>query len=71
MEGIINTTQTCVNFLNRSIPFFSKNEILLKPNGQRFMADEVPCMDDISGLVIGKLLECKAGCATKIQLKVT
>ena len=34
LEGIINSQESCFIFLNRSIPFFSKEQIILKPKEQ-------------------------------------
>ena len=31
LEGIINSSESCFNFLNRSVPFFLKEQIILKP----------------------------------------
>ena len=31
LEGIINSSESCFSFLNRSIPFFPKEQIILKP----------------------------------------
>ena len=33
LEGIFNSQESCFSFLNKSIPFFSKEQIVLKPNG--------------------------------------
>ena len=33
LEGVIDSQDSCVNFLNRSIPFFSKREGLCKAKG--------------------------------------
>ena len=48
------------SFLNRSIPFFPKDEIILKPKKQRFIKIEAPFTDEISGLAIVKTLDKKA-----------
>ena len=37
LEGIINSHKSCFSFLNRSIPFFPKEQIILKPKEQRFI----------------------------------
>ena len=34
LEGIINSREPCVSFLNRSIPFFPKEQVILKPREQ-------------------------------------
>ena len=60
LEGIINSQESCFSFLNRSIPFFSKEQIVLKPKEHRFLKIELPFIDEISGLVIIKMLDRKA-----------
>ena len=35
IEGIICSRDSCIHFSNRSIPFFPKTEVLLKPKEQR------------------------------------
>ena len=34
LEGIINSGESCFSFLNRSIPFFPKEQVILKPREQ-------------------------------------
>ena len=56
LEGSINSCKSCFNFLNRSIPFFPKEQIILKPKEQKLIKIEAPFMDEISGLAIIKVL---------------
>ena len=35
LEGIINSQESCFSFLNRLIPFFPKEQIVLKPKEQK------------------------------------
>ena len=37
LQGIINSRDCCFKFLNRSIPIYPENEIVLKPNEQKFV----------------------------------
>ena len=37
LEGVINLWECCFSFLNRSIPIFPKEEIVLKPKGQKLI----------------------------------
>ena len=66
LEGIINCQgymfqfPLCFSFLNRVIPFFSKEQIVLKPKEQRFIKIVAPFVDEISGLAIIKMLDWKA-----------
>ena len=34
LEGVINSRNCCFKFLNRSVPIYPENEIVLKPNEQ-------------------------------------
>ena len=52
LEGLIDTQDSSFNFLNRSIPFFSKEQVVLKPKERKFIKIEAPLVDEISGLAI-------------------
>ena len=45
LEGIINSWESFSSFLNRSIPFFPKGQIILKPKEQWFIKIEAPFID--------------------------
>ena len=57
LEGIINSQECCFSFLNRSVPIFSKQKIILKPTEQKLVKVEALFSDEISGLAIVKLLD--------------
>ena len=59
LEGMIDSRDSCVNFLNRSIPFFSKREGLCKAEGQRILTLEAPFMEEISGMVVTGMVVTK------------
>ena len=59
LDGVIDSWDSCVNFLNRSIPFFPKEKVSVKPKEQRIMVLEAPFMEEISGMVITKMLDAK------------
>ena len=42
LEGVIDSQDSCVNFLNRSIPFFPKEKVSVKPKEQRILTLEAP-----------------------------
>ena len=69
IEGVISIRNLCFHLLNRSIPFFPKTELLLKPGEQRFMKMYVPPLVEISGLSIIKLLDLKTGCTNTIKVQ--
>ena len=57
LEGVINSCDHCFNFLNRSLPIFPKEKVILKPREQRLVKVEAPFSDEISGIAIVKLLD--------------
>ena len=59
LEGVINSQDCCFKFLNRSLPIFLKEHIMLKPKGQKFIEVKVSFVDEISGLAIIKILAWK------------
>ena len=56
LEGLINLQDSCFSFLNRSVPIFPKETIILKPKKQKLVKIEAQFSDKISGLAIVKLL---------------
>ena len=68
LEGVINSQECCISFLNRAIPIFPKGETVLKPKEQKLIKIEAPVLDEISGLAIIKLLDKST--QSTIMLKV-
>ena len=54
LEGVIDLQESCFNFLNRSIPFFSREHEILKPKEQKYISVEAPFLEEISGMPIEK-----------------
>ena len=69
LEGAINSWDSCVKFLNRSIPFFPKEKVTIKPKEQNVLTLESPFMEEISGMVITKMLDTKEQKALTMKLK--
>ena len=69
LEGVIDSRDSCLSFLNRSIPFFAKEEVEVKPKEQMLITIEAPFLDEISGMAITKLLDTKSHIALKLKLK--
>ena len=69
LEGIIDSRDTCLSFLNRSIPFFAKEAIEVKPKEQKLITIEAPFIEEISGMAITKLLDKKPHIAITLKLK--
>ena len=69
LEGIVNMQDSSIKFLNRSIPFFSKEQMIVKPKEKKFVKIEAPFIDEISGHVIVKMIDNKGRCMVVLQLK--
>ena len=70
LEGVIDMRDSSFKFLNRSLPFFSKEQVIVKPNERKFIKIEAPFIDEISGLVIVKMLDNKEQCTVVLKIKV-
>ena len=57
--------------MNRSIPFFPKEQIVLKPKEQKLTKGESPLVDEISGLAIIKVLDKNVQNTMMLKLKFT
>ena len=57
LEHIIKSQDCCFKFLNRSLPIFPKECIILKPKEQKLIKVTAPFLDEISGLAIIKILD--------------
>ena len=69
LEGVIDTWDSSCKFLNRSLPFFSKEQVIVKPKERKFVKIEAPFIDEISGLAIVKILDNKEQCTVVLKLK--
>ena len=69
LEGVIDSWDSCVNFLNRSIPFFPKERVSVKPKEQKLIILETPFVEEISGMVITKMLDIKEQKTLTMKLK--
>ena len=69
LEGVINSQDCCFNFLNRSLPIFPKECIVLKPKEQKLIKVSAPFIDEISGLAIVKILDGTTHSTMLLKLK--
>ena len=69
LEGVIDMQDSSFKFLNRSLPFFSKEQVIVKPKERNFIKIEAPFVDEISGLAIVKMLDSKEQCTVILKLK--
>ena len=54
LEELIDTWDSSFKFLNKSLPFFSKEQVVVKPKEQKFIKIEALFVDEISGLATVK-----------------
>ena len=71
LEGVINSWDCCFKFLNRSLPIFPKECVIIKPKEQKIIRVTAPFIDEISGLAIIKILDASTYSTTLIKLKFT
>ena len=71
LEGVINSRDCCFKFLNRSLPIFPVDHMILKPKEQKLMKVKAPFTDEISGLAIVKILDGGTHNTLLIKLKFT
>ena len=57
LEGVFNSWEHCFSFLNRSLPIFPKEKVIIKPGEQKIVKIEALFTDEISSLAIIKLLD--------------
>ena len=69
LEGVIDSQDSCVSFLNRSIPFFPREKVSVKPKDQKLIVLEAPFVEEISGMAITKMLDAKEQKTLTMKLK--
>ena len=69
LEGIVDMRDSSFKFLNRSIPFFSKEQMVVKPKEKKFVKIEAPFIDEISGHAIVKMIDNEGCCTVVLKLK--
>ena len=69
LECVIDSHESCMKLLNRSIPFFSKEQIVLRPTEQKFIKIETPFVEEISGMAVVKMLDEKEQVTVTLKLK--
>ena len=51
------------------MPFFLKEQVVVKPKERKFIKIESPFVDEISGLAIVKMLDNREQCTVVLKLK--
>ena len=54
---MIDSWQSCFSFLNRSIPIFSREQVIMKSREKRLIPIEAPFMEAITGMAIIKIVD--------------
>ena len=55
LEGVIDMQDSSFKFLNRLLPFISKEQVVVKPKERKFIKIKATFVDVISGLAIVKM----------------
>ena len=55
LEGVIDSCETCFRFLSRSIPIFSRKQVVVKPGERKLIPTEMPFVEEISGMYFCRL----------------
>ena len=71
LEGVINSQDGCFKFLNRSLPIFPKEHVILKPKEQKLFNMKAPFIDKITDLAIIKILDGRTYSTMLLKLKFT
>ena len=71
LEGVINSRDCCFKFLNRSLPIFPVDCMILKPKEQKLIKVKALFIDEILGLAIVKILDWGTHSTLLIKLKFT
>ena len=69
LEGIIDSRESCFNFLSRSIPFFPVMTVEIVPKSQKMVIIEAPFIEELSGMAMVKILDMKEQTTNMIKLK--
>ena len=52
IEGVVDSGDSCLSFLNRSMPFFPREKVVVKPKEQKLIVVEALFIEEISGIAI-------------------
>ena len=69
MEGVINSRDCCFKILNRSLPIFPIDHVILRLKEQKLIKVTALFIDEISGLAIVKILDGGTHSTLLIKLK--
>ena len=70
LESVIDSRDSCLSFLNRSIPFFTKEEIEVNSKEQKQIPIEALFVEEISGMAIYKAIRHQVSCSPYFETEV-
>ena len=68
LEGVIDSRESSLRFLNRLIPIFPREQVIIKPGENKLIPIEAPFIEEISGMAIVKIID--QGQKTPMMLKL-
>ena len=68
LEGVIDSHESCFRFLSRTIPIFSREQVVVKPGEKKLIPIETLFVEEISGMAFVKIIE--KGQRTPMLLKL-
>ena len=69
LEGVIDLQNSCFSFLSRTIPFFPVTTVEIAPKSQKMVIIEAPFIEELSWMVMVKILDIKEQTTNMIKLK--
>ena len=57
LEGVIDSYESCFRILNRSIPIFPREQVVVKPGEKKLIPIETPFVEEILGMAIVKIID--------------
>ena len=69
LEGVIDSRDSCFNFLSRSIPLFPVTTVEIMPKLQKMVMIEAPFLDELSGMAMVKIIDIKEQTTNMIKVK--
>ena len=69
LEGVIDSCESCFRFLNRSIPIFPREQVVVKPGEKKLIPIETPFVEEISGMAIVKIIDQEQRTPMMLKLK--
>ena len=68
LEGVIDSHESCFRFLSRSIPIFSREQVVIKPGEKKLIPIETPFVEEISEMAVFNIID--KGQRTPMMLKL-